>query len=120
MSIEFGEIAEPLTGFFLPYAIFLTFRPPFNLKIDATGTNRLEQWSLRWLKRILAASGAVMAGASYLDRHANDGFTFGLALSGSFALWLLAVPAGKVALYRAYGWDKKIRKRRSGQKSTRS
>ena len=110
--ITFGEIAEPLTGLFFPYALFLTFRPPFSLKIDAADVSGLEEWSLRWLKPILAASGIIMAGACYLDRHSNDGFTFGLALSGSFAIWLLSVPAGKVALYQAYGWDKKMRKLR--------
>jgi hypothetical protein len=110
MGITFGDIAEPLTGFVFPYAMFLTFRPPFNLKIEAEGASGLEQWSLRWLKPILAAAGIVMAVAFYLDRHSDDAFTFGLALGGSFAIWLLSVPAGKLALCQAYGWNNKMRK----------
>ena len=111
-AISLGDIAACLLGFVFPYFLFLTYRPPFNLRLDASKAGKLEKLSYSWLKPLLALSGIFIAGAAYADRHSNDGFTFGLLLGAGFAVWLLTAPAGSIAFRQAYGWDRRRQRRK--------
>ena len=107
MSFSVGDVAACMVGFFFPYCLFLTFRPPFNLRLDTSGAGRFEKLSYFWLKPLLMLSGTFTAGAAHADRHSDNGFIFGLLLAAAFAVWLFTVPAGSLAFRQNHGWDKR-------------
>ena len=107
-----GDIVAGAIGMAFPYALFIGFRSPLNLRLDTSDAGSFEKLSYRWLKRVLFLSGAVGAGATYADRHSDDGLVFGLLLAATFAIWMLTVPAGALAFRRNYGWVTKPSKRR--------
>jgi hypothetical protein len=98
-----GDVVACLVGFLFPYGLFLTWRPPFSLRLDTTNAAPLEKLSCKWLKPILALSGTFSAGAAYTDRHSDSGTLFGLLLTTSFVIWLLTAPAGVHAFRANYG-----------------
>jgi hypothetical protein len=110
MPIELADIGTCLVGFLFPYGGFLTFRPPFNLRLDTSNAGRFEKLSYRWLKPVLGISGVFAAAAAYTDRHSDNAFIFGFLLAASFATWLFTVPAGSLAFRQNYGWYQKRRR----------
>ena len=107
-----GDIGACLLGFIFPYAMFVGWRAPFNLRLDISTADRIEKLSYAWLRPLLILSGAFCAGAAYTDRHSDDGLIFGLLLVAMIGVWLLTVPAGLLAFKQNYGWDKPRRRRK--------
>ena len=112
MSVGLADIIPCLVGFVFPYAMFLRFYPPYNLRFETTHAGKIEKLSYRWLKPTLIVAGIFGASAAYSDRHSNDAFVFGALLTAMFAVSVLAFPAGMIAFRHSYGWDKNRKTRR--------
>jgi hypothetical protein len=110
MSSTLRDILACLVGLLFPYCLFLGFRPPFNLRLNASTASRIEKLSYHSLRPVLLASGMFTAAAAYADRHSESPLIFGLLLAMSFAIWLLSVPAGSLAFRQRYGWHTKNQK----------
>lgn len=95
-----------VAAFVFPYGFFLSFRPPFNLKIR---TDELHGWTAtlcRWIWPIVLGSGALLATAAFAFKHGQLSVAVGLAFCAAGLFALMIVP-GAVAFRQNYGWDRK-------------
>ena len=106
MAIRFGDLFAYAVGLVFPYAFFLSFRPPWNLRIEMSGASKAERWSVRWLKPTLLVSGLIMVGAVHVDRRDGPPWLFFTLLAAGFLAMAPTIPAGHLAFRTFYGWKK--------------